>query len=293
MKFTKFIDNDKLSRTTINTIFEYTNNFLTQEGITNNHCIGKRLGSAFFKPNNESNLQFEIAMNKLGGNVIQYDKNKCFNSDTETFEDSIKTISNYCDIIVLSHNSFQSIQQVSKQINTCIINDGCGETKDIVQPLVDLFTLYKNFDIDNDSLKILFVGDLYDNDIHSFKKVLELYSNIHTTHVEQWDNNINEGIYNVIYYCQPVPSNETIIAMNEIEQKMDKKSIIMHPINNNIEIYNMLDKKSCSVVSMQNKFGIYVRMSIIYTVLFNLLDNTYDTLEYSYLNQLQSEIHRW
>ena len=293
MKFTKFIDNDKLSRTTINTIFEYTNNFLMCEGRTNKHCIGKTLGTVFFKPNNGSNLQFEIAMNKLGGNVIQYDKNKCFNRDIETFEDSIKTISNNCDIIVLSHNSFQSIQNVSKKINTCIINDGCRETEYLVQSLVDLFTLYKNFDIDNDSLKILFVGDLYDNDIHSFKKVLELYSNIHTTHVEQWDNNINHGIYNVIYYCQTVPSKETIIAMNEIEKSMDKKSIIMHPNNNNIEIYNTLDKKYCSVFSMQNKFGIYVRMSIIYTVLFNLLDNTYDTLEYSYLNQLQSEIHCW
>lgn len=291
MKFTKFIDNNKISRTTINTIFEYTNTFLTQEG-TNKHCIGKVLCNAFFKPNYENDLQFEIAMNKLGGKVIQVDKDKCFNNDIETFEDSIKRISNYCDIIVLSYDSFQSIKNVSKKINACIINSGCDKTKDMVQPLVDLFTLYKNFDIENESLKILFVGDLYNDDIQSFKKILALYSNIHISHVEQW-NNINEGIFDVIYYCQPVPSKETIVTINEIDKNLDKKTIIMHPNNNNIEIYNTIDKTPCSVFSMQDKFGIYVRMSIIYTVLFNLLDNNYDTLEYNYLSQLQSEIHHW
>ena len=82
--------------------------------------------------------------------------------------------------------------------------------------------------------------------------------------------------------------------MTDIEKNLDKISIIMHPNNNNTnEIYDIIEKKSCSVFSEQKNLGIYVRMSLIYTILFNFLDSTYDTLEYNYLNQLQSEIHHW
>lgn len=293
MKITKFIDNDKISRTTITTIFEYANKFLESEN-QSNYCIGKTMCNAFFEPNYESDMQFEIAMNKLGGKVIQHDKEKCFNSGIESFEDSIKTIRNYCDMIVLSYSSFQSIKNISKNLPIPIINAGCDKTKDMIQSIVDLYTLYKNFDIENEILNVLCIGNLHDCLVTSFIKILGLYPNIHTTHIEQWDESINSKKYQIVYYCQKTPSKETFDAMNGIEKNLDRISIIMHPNNNNTnEIYDIIEKKSCSVFSEQKNLGIYVRMSLIYTVLFNLLDSSYDTLEYNYLNQLQSEIHHW
>lgn len=293
MKITKFIDNDKISRTTITTIFEYANKFL-ESGDQTNYCIGKTICNAFFEPNYESDMQFEIAMNKLGGKVIQHDKEKCFNSGIESFEDSIKTICNYCDIIVLSYSSYMCIEKISKNLPIPIINAGCDKTKGMVQAIVDLYTLYKNFDIENERLNVLCIGNLHDCLVTSFIKILGLYPNIHTTHIEQWDESINEKKYQIVYYCQKTPSKETIVAMNGIEKNLDKISIIMHPNNNNTnEIYDIIEKKSCSVFLEQKNLGIYVRMSLIYTILFNLLDSSYDTLEYNYLNQLQSEIHHW
>ena len=298
MKVIKFIDYYKISITTLNDIFYHSNKYLNMDGVCND-CAGKNMCIGFFQPNYESELQFESAMNKLGGNVIHLDNNHSVSCDVKTFEDHICMANNYCDIIVLSYNSLYSINNMSTKINTPLINAGDEKIFDPVRSLVDMYTIHKHFDIETERLKILFIGDLNNTNIQLFKNLLSLYPNITITHTEECNIEKNTeldnstGVYNIIYYSHSDKCINQNVLLNEIGTRVDKHSIIMHPPSHNNDIYNNIDKNICSVYSKQVEYGIYVRMSLIYTIMFNNLDNTFDTLEYNYLNQLQSEIHGW
>ena len=74
---------------------------------------------------------------------------------------------------------------------------------------------------------------------------------------------------------------------------MKKNAIILHPLPRNNEISIEVDKDPRAKYFEQVKNGVYVRMAILYAILFKELDNTFYTEEYSYRNQLLSEIHYW
>ena len=291
MKVIKFIDYDKISRTTINTIFDYANKYFNMDGDCND-CKGKVMCNAFFEPNYESELQFEIAMNKLGGKVIHHDIEKCNKSGIETFEDNVNLMARYCDIITLSHKSCSNVNNIFKKIHIPLIRTGNNKSLDEIQSIVDLYTLHKHFDIESERLDILFIGGIDNPYAQSFKKLLALYSNIRITHIEEIEmgDNKQNKVYNVIY--DAVCDGELTSRKDWINKVIDKQTIIMRSHTHKGQ-YDIPNKKMCCVYSKQKTFGIYIRMSLIYTVLFNLLDNTYDTLEYSYSSQLQSEIHGW
>ena len=125
------------------------------------------------------------------------------------------------------------------------------------------------------------------------KYLLNMYPNVVITFTTSCNN--NDDNYDIIYYAQ---SSDNICSLeediHEIEKMAKSDTFIIYRLPdcnmNNEKLQNM---KICSLYKKQTQNDIYVRMSLIYVCLFNLLDNTFDTLEYNYLNQLQSEIHHW
>ena len=66
---------------------------------------GKVFASLFFEPSTRTRLSFESAINRLGGRVIGFSGTSNTSvSKGETFHDTIMTISNYCDMIVMRHS---------------------------------------------------------------------------------------------------------------------------------------------------------------------------------------------
>ena len=100
-------------------------------------------------------LSFESAMYKLGGNVINFNKDVSSMKKGESFEDTIKTLSTYGDAMVIRHPEKGMVQKASEISSIPVINGGDGDGEHPTQGLLDLFTIHKSFNL-HDNLNILF-----------------------------------------------------------------------------------------------------------------------------------------
>jgi aspartate carbamoyltransferase catalytic subunit len=65
---------------------------------------GKVIATLFFEPSTRTRLSFESAVNRLGGNIIGFtDSSSSSATKGESLKDTIKTVSNYSDLIVMRH----------------------------------------------------------------------------------------------------------------------------------------------------------------------------------------------
>ena len=88
---------------------------------------GKVISSLFFEPSTRTRLSFESAINRLGGRVIGFsDIETTSSTKGETLHDTIKIISNYCDLIVMRHPLEGAAKYASEVSNVPIINAGDG-----------------------------------------------------------------------------------------------------------------------------------------------------------------------
>ena len=72
---------------------------------TSNHLKGKILAALFFEPSTRTRLSFESAMYRLGGNVIGFHSGDVSSiKKGESIADTIRTVENYCDCIVMRHS---------------------------------------------------------------------------------------------------------------------------------------------------------------------------------------------
>ena len=144
----------------------------------------KILINAFFEPSTRTSLSFESAMYKLGGKVINFNKDTSSLNKGESINDTLKTLENYGDIIVIRHPDKNIIHDVydKKLLNIPIINGGNGAGEHPSQALLDLYTIYEKYNesFDNlNNLKILFIGDiLHSRTVNSLAELLQLFPSI-------------------------------------------------------------------------------------------------------------------
>ena len=131
-----------LSRPFVDTLLKTArriNNYLPDEKFKS-----KILVNAFFEPSTRTSLSFETAMYRLGGKVINFDRESSSLTKGETFEDTIKTLNNYADIMVLRHSQKGFVDKAAKLLSIPLINGGNGDGEHPTQALIDLYTIYKN-----------------------------------------------------------------------------------------------------------------------------------------------------
>jgi aspartate carbamoyltransferase catalytic subunit len=128
---------------------------------------GKVIATLFFEPSTRTRLSFESAVNKLGGKIIGFsDTSSSSITKGETLYDTIKTVSNYCDLIVIRHPLEGSARFASELTKVPIINAGDGANQHPTQTLLDLYSIRKTQGT-LDNLNIFMVGDLkYGRTVH-------------------------------------------------------------------------------------------------------------------------------
>ncbi len=136
----------------------------TNQNILNNKVIA----TLFFEPSTRTRLSFESAINRLGGKVIGFtDPSSSSVTKGETLKDTIKTVSNYSDLIVMRHPLEGSAKYASEVSSVPIINAGDGANQHPTQTLLDLYSIRKTQG-KLENLNIFFVGDLkYGRTVHS------------------------------------------------------------------------------------------------------------------------------
>ena len=126
------------------------------------------VASLFFEPSTRTRLSFESAVNRLGGKVIGF--SEASNTSVkkgESLRDTILTIANYSDLIVM-RNPVEGSARFASEISTVpIINAGDGANQHPTQTLLDLYSILKTQGT-LDNLHVAFVGDLkYGRTVHS------------------------------------------------------------------------------------------------------------------------------
>ncbi|MDD3638391.1 MAG: aspartate carbamoyltransferase [Bacteroidales bacterium] len=129
---------------------------------------GRVIASLFFEPSTRTRLSFESAIQKLGGNVIGFSSAATSSVQKgESLKDTILTVCNYSDLIVMRHPVDGSARFASEVASVPIINAGDGANQHPTQCLLDLYSIQKTQGT-LENLEVTFVGDLkYGRTVHS------------------------------------------------------------------------------------------------------------------------------
>ncbi|TFG08356.1 MAG: aspartate carbamoyltransferase [Promethearchaeota archaeon] len=134
---------------------------------------GKILATLFFEPSTRTRLSFEAAMYRLGGNVIGFQSGEVSSiKKGESLADTIRTVENYSDCIVLRHQMEGAAKLAADFAEIPIINAGSGSGEHPTQALLDLLTIREECGT-LDGLNIGIMGDLkYGRTVHSLAILL-------------------------------------------------------------------------------------------------------------------------
>jgi len=260
----------------------------------------KILVNAFFEPSTRTSMSFESAMYRLGGNVINYNQDTSSMKKGESYEDTIRTLSSYGHILVLRHSEKGLVQEAKKYSNIPIINAGDGDGEHPTQSLLDLYTIHSNFKLNDEYVKVLFIGDIkHSRTIHSLLHLFKNYKRIRVYFLpyegkgpdynmlantaiahEQIPEDIiidrrdlDIGEFDVIY-CTRLQSERNselrrpdFIVNKELLKDAKENAIIMHPFPRNSELSTDVDDDPRNQYFQQMRNGLYVRMAIIDNIL--------------------------
>ncbi|KAE8130312.1 aspartate carbamoyltransferase [Bifidobacterium tibiigranuli] len=142
-------------------------------------CDGRVLATLFYEPSTRTRLSFETAMLRLGGQVIGFAGAQLSSvSKGESISDTLKTVSNYVDVVAIRHPKEGAALVASRAASVPVINAGDGGHMHPTQTLADLATLQSRFGrIQN--LTVGLCGDLtFGRTVHSLIETLCRFGNV-------------------------------------------------------------------------------------------------------------------
>lgn len=275
-----FLSIDDLSNTNITNILALAKNAARCPTTRLNQKI---IATAFFEPSTRTKLSFHTAIIRMGGTYIDLPDNSSLKKG-ESEEDTVRTLSQYADCIVIRHPS--DVKSLAKYSKVPVINAGDGGNEHPTQALLDLYTIADN--IDSTNIRIMFTGDLYHSrTVNSLVKTLSRY----TTKVEFiFTNEVNDGLksyphelikeeqipdyinsVDVLYMTRPQLERHTdksvssnFVLTKELADGMKKESIIMHPLPRRKELPPEIDGNPRAKYFDQVRNGVYIRMALLY-----------------------------
>lgn len=263
---------------------------------------GQVLACLFYEPSTRTSASFISAMERLGGSVIPITQGVQFSSVSkgETLADTIRTLEQYSDVIVLRHPEIGSALVAAEAAGIPVINAGDGPGEHPTQALLDLFTIRHEMGR-IDGLKIAMVGDLrYGRTVHSLTKLLLHFDvslrfvspeilrmplkimnevrdrglNVRETHdvadvIENADvlyvTRVQKERFSDMEQYNEVKDN--YILTPELMEQAKQKMVIMHPLPRVGEISPALDSDPRAAYFRQVKNGMYIRMALLAAVL--------------------------
>ena len=258
---------------------------------------GKILATLFFEPSTRTRLSFESAMYRLGGNVIGFHSGEVSSiKKGESLADTIRTVENYCDCIIIRHSLEGAATMASRFAKIPIINAGSGSGEHPTQALLDLLTIKEEIGT-LDGLNIGIMGDLkYGRTVHSLSILLSNFDVnvyfispkelmmrkrekefLHQRQLKYKDvTNYRNllGILDVLYMTRI--QRERFVDLEEYDRiknfyifkKTDldetKNSFkLMHPLPRINEIPPEIDGSEKSIYFRQTNYGLHMRKAIL------------------------------
>jgi len=264
---------------------------------------GYVLACLFYEPSTRTSASFIAAMERLGGGIIPITQGVQFSSVSkgESLPDTIRTLEQYADVIVLRHPEIGSAQLAGDYASVPVINAGDGTGEHPTQALLDLFTIRQELGR-VDGLKVAMVGDLRNGrTVHSLTRLLMQYDDISLRFVSPETLRLPMTLMNEIIDrgikvretpdVAEVIENADVLYVTRIQKERfgdpkqyeevkdcyeitmelmthaKKDMIIMHPLPRVGEIHYRVDDDPRAAYFRQVKNGMYVRMALLAAVL--------------------------
>jgi len=138
--------------------------------------VGRLMMTLFYEPSTRTKISFAAAMAKLGGTAAHFDNLKMTSvAKGESFTDTIKTVEQYADVIVIRHPHEGASRLAAEVSKRPVVNAGDGANQHPTQTLLDLYTIAKLKGRLN-GLTVAVVGDLkYSRTVHSLLQGLSKF----------------------------------------------------------------------------------------------------------------------
>ncbi len=296
-RFRHLISIDDLSKDDIVYILDKAEEFEDiARGKKCNILEGKILANLFFEPSTRTRMSFEVAMKRLGGEVLNMTAQEASSiAKGETLADTIRVVSKYADAIVIRHPLEGSARLAAEFSEVPVINAGDGAGQHPTQTLLDLYTIRKESKLEG--LKIALMGDLkYSRTVHSLIKALTLFDakiylispeslRLPEEFLEELEGDIEIanledviGEIDVLYVTriqkERFPDEEEyrkVAGSYKITPEVLKDAkddlIVMHPLPRVDEIDPRVDRTKHAKYFDQAFYGVPVRMAILTEVM--------------------------
>jgi ornithine carbamoyltransferase len=127
---------------------------------------GQTLGLVFEKPSTRTRVSFELAMKKLGGDVLVLQKNDIQMGRGETIRDTALVLSGFLDALMYRAFKADDVRELARHATIPVIN-GLDDEEHPCQILADFLTLFEHFG-SLKGLEFVYVGDGDNNVAHSY-----------------------------------------------------------------------------------------------------------------------------
>lgn len=272
-------------------IIDHAQNFEQEKALS--ACFGKHLALMFYENSTRTRFSFEMAANKLGVHIYN------FNAGTSSFSkgESLKdTIENLYEIgingIVMRHSESGLLEKTLTEIKCpmVFINAGDGNHAHPTQALLDFYTMKKHLG-DVSGKKISIIGDVRHSRVaHSNATLLKkMGAEVcfcapkyfkDDTHDVKFTDSLEEALKDadVAMFLRiqkerledRIPIFDYVhdfgLTMRKLEKFAKKDVLIMHPgpVNRDVEISSeVLDSEWGKVVLEQAHNGVFVRMAVL------------------------------
>ena len=266
-------------------------------------CAGKKLATLFYEPSTRTRLSHEAAMLNLGGSVLGFSSaDSSSAAKGESVSDTIRTVACYADIVAMRHPKEGAPMVAAAHSSLPIINAGDGGHQHPTQTLTDLLTI-RSLKGRLGNLTIGLCGDLkFGRTVHSLIQALVRYDNLNFVLISPEELRLPTYIRHDVLRRNHVPYKEVvrmeealpeldILYMTRVQKErffneedyvrmkdfyiLDKKKmelagkdmLVLHPLPRVNEISVEVDDDPRAVYFKQAKYGVYVRMALILTLL--------------------------
>jgi aspartate carbamoyltransferase catalytic subunit len=127
-----FIYSSDIDKNGYDEILRRTKKFI-KEGISPELCRGKIVANMFFQPSTRTMMAFQTGMMRAGGSSVTILGEQGLSMEKgESFEDTIRTFSEFVDCIVLRHSDEDSAERARDASHVSVVNGGSGSKEHAV-----------------------------------------------------------------------------------------------------------------------------------------------------------------
>ena len=298
IKLDNILSVNQFDREMLRVIFEKASEMrrLVKEQGTCDILKNKVMASVFYEPSTRTRCSFTVAMERLGGKVVEVGCDESSVKKGESFEDFMRTMECYSDLIVVRSGVKGSMERASNVIRKPIINAGDGVGEHPTQALLDAYTIREERGTLN-GLTVTMIGDLkHGRTVHSLAKLLSMY-NVRFKYVSPDNLRMPGDVFDRVFKngceqiectnLQAVIETTDILYVTRIQKERFENDdeynivkgsyvvyphtlarakdnlVIMHPLPRVDEISTEIDADPRVAYFRQMEYGMYVRMALL------------------------------